>query len=93
MLLYGITLVPLVEYLWAADLGLITPFYADNSEFDGSARQSDRSTRILLERGTAQGYFLETSKSIFISEYQAQEAAARQEFKTDGLELKFCDMQ
>ena len=35
MVLYGITLVPLVEELRAADLGLLSPFYADNAAFDG----------------------------------------------------------
>ena len=37
MVLYGITLVPLAEELRSADPGLISPFYADDAAFDGSA--------------------------------------------------------
>ena len=37
MVLYGINLVPLVEELRAADLGLLSPFYANDAAFDGSA--------------------------------------------------------
>ena len=36
MILYGITLVPLAEELIAADLGLHSPFYADDAAFDDS---------------------------------------------------------
>ena len=38
MVLYGITLVPLAEELKGADLGLLSPFYTDDSAFDGLAR-------------------------------------------------------
>ena len=38
MVLYGINLVPLAEELRAADPGLISPFYADDADFDGSER-------------------------------------------------------
>ena len=37
MVLYGITLVSLVEELRAEDLGILSPFYADDVAFDGSA--------------------------------------------------------
>ena len=40
MLLYGINLVPLAEDLRAADLGFLSPFYADDAAFDGLERQS-----------------------------------------------------
>ena len=36
MVLYGITLVPIAEELRAADLGLLSLFYADDAVFDGS---------------------------------------------------------
>ena len=39
MVLYGITLVPLAEELRLADLGLLSPFYANDAVFDGSERQ------------------------------------------------------
>ena len=35
MVLYWITLVPLADELIAADLGILSPFYADNMTFDG----------------------------------------------------------
>ena len=37
IVLYGITLVPPEEDLRAADLGILSPFYADDGAFDGSA--------------------------------------------------------
>ena len=37
MVLYRITLVPLVEELRSADPGLLYPFYADDAAFDDSA--------------------------------------------------------
>ena len=37
MVLYGINLVLLTKGLRAADLGLLSPFYADDAAFDGSA--------------------------------------------------------
>ena len=37
MVLYGITIVPLGEELRAVDLGLLSPFYADDAAFDSSA--------------------------------------------------------
>ena len=37
VVLYRINLVPLAEYLIVVDLGLLSPFYADNAVFDGSA--------------------------------------------------------
>ena len=36
MVLSRITLVTLAKELRAADLGLLSPFYADDAEFDGS---------------------------------------------------------
>ena len=37
MVLYVITLVPLAEELRAADPGILSPFYAGDAAFDGSA--------------------------------------------------------
>ena len=39
MVLHGITLAPLAEELRAADTGILSPFYADDAAFDGSARR------------------------------------------------------
>ena len=40
MVLYMITLVSLEEELRAADMGLLSPFYADDAAFDSLARYS-----------------------------------------------------
>ena len=57
MVLYGITLVPLAEELRAADPGLLSPFYADNAAFNGSAQRSAQLLKLLMKRGPDQGYF------------------------------------
>ena len=68
MVLYGITLVSLAEELRAADPGLLSPFYADNAAFDGSARRSAQILKLLTRRGPDRGYFHEPAKSLFISD-------------------------
>ena len=57
MVLYGITLVPLAKELRTADLGLLSPFNADNATVDGLGRRSAHFLKLLMERGTDQGYF------------------------------------
>ena len=57
MVLYGITLVPLVEDLRAADPGILSPFYADDADFDGSARRSAQLLKMLTRRGAGSGIF------------------------------------
>ena len=52
MVLYGITLVPLAEELRAADLGLLSPFYADDAAFDSSTRRIAQLLKLLMRRGT-----------------------------------------
>ena len=66
MVLYGITLVPLAEELRDADPTLLSPLYADDAEFDGSARRSVAQLRLLIDRGPEQGYFPKPAKSLFI---------------------------
>ena len=77
MVLYDITLVPLAEDLRAADPVLLSPFYADDAEFDDLARQSAQLLKLLMDRGPYWGYFPEKSKSLFISDTPVQEEAAR----------------
>ena len=48
MVLYGITLAPLTEELRAADPGILSLFYVDNAEFDGSARRSAQLLKLLM---------------------------------------------
>ena len=80
MVLYGITLVPLVEELQAADLRLITPLYEDDAEFDGSVRRSAKLLKLLMERGLNRGYFSKSFKLLFIADTPVQENAAKREF-------------
>ena len=66
VVIYGITLVPLAEYLRDADPTLLSPLYADDAAFDGSARRSATQLRLLMDRGADRVYFPEPAKSIFI---------------------------
>ena len=68
MVLYEINLVLLVEELRTADPGILSPFYADNAAFDGSARRSVQLLKLLMKRGPDQGYLPDPSKSLFISD-------------------------
>ena len=42
-----------------------------------------------MKRGSDQGYFPEPAKSLFISDTQGQEAAAKRGFAKEGLDLNF----
>ena len=59
MFLYGITLIPLAKEFKVADPGILSPFYANDSAFDGSAQQSAQLLKLLTKRGTGRGYFTE----------------------------------
>ena len=89
MVLYRITLVPLPEELRAVDMGLLSPFYADDAAFDGSAQQSAQLLNLLMKRGADQEYFPEPAKSLFISDTPGQEEATKREFAKEGLCLNF----
>ena len=51
MVLYNTNLVPLEEKLRAVDLGLLSPFYADDASFDGLLSWSAQLLKLLMERG------------------------------------------
>ena len=89
MVLYGITLVPLAEELQAADPGLLSPFYADDAAFDGSARRSAQLLKLLMKRGPDLGYLPEPDKSFFISYTPEQEAGFKRKFAAEGLVFNF----
>ena len=55
MVLYMITLVPLAEELRAADPGLLSPFYADYTAFDGLVQRSAQLLKLLMKRGSDLG--------------------------------------
>ena len=89
MVLYGITLVLLVEDIRAVDSGLLSPFYVNDVAFDGSVRQSAQLLNLFMKRGKDQGYFSEPDKPLFISDTPGQEEAAKREFAKEGLCLNF----
>ena len=88
--LYGITLVPLAEELRVADPGLLSPFCADDAEFDGSAQRSAQILKLLINSGPDQGYFPKPDKSLFISDTPGQEEAEKREFANRGPNPQFC---
>ena len=55
MVLYGITLVPLVEELRDADSTLLSPSYAYDAAFDRSMMQIVAQLQLLMDRGAYQG--------------------------------------
>ena len=55
MVLYGVTLAPLVEDIRAADPTLLSPFYANDAAFHWSARQSSAQLRLVMDRGPNRG--------------------------------------
>ena len=87
MVLYIIIIFPLAEELRAADPGLLSPFYAYNAAFDGSALCSAKLLKLLIEIGPDRGYLTEPAKSLFISYIPGQDEATKREFEADGLEL------
>ena len=89
MVLYGITLAPLVEELRAADPGLLSPFYADDAAFDDSAQRSAQLLKLLMKRELERVYFPEPAKSLFISDTPGKEEAAKREVAKEGLCLNF----
>ena len=54
MVLFRITLVPLAEYLRDMDPTLLSPLYANDVAFDGSARRRAVQLRLLMEGDTDQ---------------------------------------
>ena len=65
------------------------PFYEDDAAFDGLARQSAQLLKMLMKRGSDQGYFTKKAKSLFISDTPVQEEVAKREFAIEGLTLIF----
>ena len=89
MVLYGITLAPLVEDLRVLDSELLSLFYIDDAAFVRSLRHSAQLLKLLMEREPNQGYFPEPPKSIFIPDTRGQKGVTRWEFAAEGLEKKF----
>ena len=68
MVLYRITLVPLIKDLKESYSGLPSPFYADDAAFDRSTRRSAQLIKMLMLRGAKRGYLPQLSKLLFISD-------------------------
>ena len=77
MVLYRIALNPLAKELRVADLGLLSPFYADDVVFDGLAQHSAQLLKMLMNRGLDRGYFPDLAKSIFMLDTKGQENAEK----------------
>ena len=84
-----IILIPLAEESSVADLGLLSPFYADDVASDSLARLSAQLLKLLMKRGPDQGHFTEPDKSLFILDKPGQGEAAKREFVAEGLTLDF----
>ena len=50
IVLYGITLFPMTEDIRSKDLGILSIFYTDYAEFNGSNWRHARMRRILLDK-------------------------------------------
>ena len=89
MFLYGITLVPLAEYLKDAYHTILSPFYANDATFDWSARRSVAQLRLMMDRRMDQDYFPEPSKYFFIADNPEEKEAVKREFEWAGLNINY----
>ena len=87
MVIFGITIIHLAGGLQVAEPGLLTPFYADDAAFDGSARRSAHILKLLMDMGPDWGYFPKPAKSLLITDSPEQEEAEKMEFVVEGLYL------
>ena len=77
MVLYGITLVLLAYELRDVDPTLLSTFYANDTEFDGSMRLSVAKLHLLMDWGLEHGYFPKPAKLIFIADNLEEKEALR----------------
>ena len=91
MVLYGITLVPIVEELRDSDPNLLSTYYSDDATFDGSERRSAAQLHLLMEQGPDQGYFSNPTKYLFITDNPEEKEAAIREFRLAGLNINYID--
>ena len=81
VVLYVITLSPLVEELRDADTTLLSPLYINDAAFDGLMRRSMAQIRLSMDQGPDWGYLPGSAKSLFIS-------GKMKDKKTDRWELE-----
>ena len=89
MVLYGISLVPLAEELWASDPGILYPFFADDAVLYGLERCRAQLFKLLLDRGPEMWYFPDPYKLLFIAVSPDKEEALKWEFEEESLQLNF----
>ena len=87
----GITLVPLVEELMEENHTLLFSFYSNDVAFDGSARKSAAQLRLLMDKGSDLGYFLNPDKYTFITNNPDEKEVARRGFELERLHLNHVD--
>ena len=68
MFVYGISMVPLAEFLRAEVPSLIQTWYADDCSMGGRVSGIATAMKLLLEKGPQRGYFPEPAMSIFIGQ-------------------------
>ena len=91
MVLYGITLVPLVKDLRGVDPTLLSHFYADDVAFDGLVRRSAAQLCLLMDQVLDWRYFPEPAKSLFVFNNPEEKEAVRQEFDRVALHINNVD--
>ena len=89
MVLYGITLVPLVEELREMDPTLLSPFYDDDAAFNGLELWSAEQLRLMMDQGPDRGYFPDTDKFFLIADNPEEKEAKRREFERAFLNLNY----
>ena len=77
MVLYGITLAPLMEELRDADPTFMSTLYARDADFDGSARRSVAQLHLSMDWGPDPGYLPDPAKLLFISNNPEEKEAVR----------------
>ena len=81
MILYGIDLVPLAEELQDVYFTILSPFYTNDTAFDGLAQRIVAQLRLLMDRGPDRGYFLKPAKSLFIADNPEDKEATKRGFE------------
>ena len=88
MLIYGINLMPLCEELAEKFPEVLELWFADDEANVGSARLNAQVLAYLVEHGPKYGYDPKPEKSFHVC-MEVDEAVAKQEFLSRGLELQF----
>ena len=91
MVLYGITLVPLMEKLREADPTLSPTLYAYDTVSDGLAQRNAAQMRLLMDWGWDQGYFPDPANLLFIDNNPEEKESERWKFDRAGLQITYID--